>query len=43
MLSVEDLVVLLLLQGDGKIDIFAPQVSTHAHAKFLSGRGFTKN
>jgi len=23
--------------GDGKIVIFAPQVSTHAHAKFLFG------
>jgi len=35
--GLKDLVNFASASGDGKIDIFAPQVSTHARAKFLSG------
>jgi len=36
MFGLKDLVKFASASGDRKIDIFAPQVSTHVHAKFLS-------
>jgi len=37
MFGLKDLANFASASGDGKVDIFSPQVSTHAHAKFLSG------
>jgi len=37
MFGLKDLVNFASALGDGKIDIFATQVSTHTCAKFLSG------
>jgi len=37
MFGLKDLVNFVSASGDRKINIFAPQFSTHAHAKFLSG------
>jgi len=37
MFGLKDLVNFASASGDRKIVVFAPQVSTHAHAKFLSG------
>jgi len=42
--GLKDLINFAPVSGDKKIDIFAPQVSTHARAKFLSGsQEFYKN
>jgi len=41
--SLKDLVNFTSASGDRKIDIFAPQVSTHAHANFYPEvKSFTK-
>jgi len=37
MFGLKDLINFASASGDGKIDIFTPQVSTHACAKFLFG------
>jgi len=44
MFGLKNLVSFASASGDGKIVIFAPQVSTHARAKFnLKVESFTKN